>query len=73
MNNPTPAPQNKVTAASFTAALTGLILYFLNFIHVVATMPDLVKGFLGIVILGALTFAAGYFTKNNGGDHRADA
>jgi hypothetical protein len=61
----------KVTAAGFTAALTGLILYCLNQIAFVAAMDEVTKGFVYVIVLGVVTFAAGYLKSNSGGEHRA--
>ena len=62
----------KVTAATFSAAVTGLILYVLGQIRFVERMDDVTRGFLAVVVLGVVTFCAGYFTSSDGGGaHRA--
>ena len=62
----------KVTAATFSAAVTGLIVSSSAEIRFVERMSDVTRGFLAVVVLGVVTFCAGYFTSSDGGGaHRA--
>ena len=54
----------KVTAAADTAMVTAFVLYLLNLIPAVASMPDAAKAGAALVIFRAATWAAGWLKRD---------
>jgi hypothetical protein len=56
--------EKKVTASTATAAVCGMALWILGRYVFKGDVPDVVTSWVYVLVPGALTFLAGYFTKH---------
>ena len=57
--------EKKVQASTVTAAVSGLALWALGRYVFKGAVPDVVASWMYAIVPGALTFAAGYFTRHS--------
>jgi hypothetical protein len=56
--------ERKVTASSYTAAASGLVLWVLGTYVFKGDVPDVIVSWTYVLVPGLLTFAAGYAAKH---------
>jgi hypothetical protein len=56
--------ERKVTASSYTAAATGLVLWVLQTYVFKGDVPDVIVSWVYVLVPALATFTAGYFTKH---------
>jgi len=56
--------ERKVTASSYTAAASGLVLWVLGQYVFKGDVPDVIVSWVYVLVPGLAAFAAGYFTKH---------